>query len=618
MNKLLGKVKQKFSGYLIYIIIIFVLLLKSLYFMVSSKLYLQPVFSISNLLMIIMSILTCILIVSLVLFFKRKKLVFTIINLAISILLIADLDVMKYYYTPVSLNMIASVDLRMLGGVGDSVSNVMSIWDFLLIIDIPICIWLVVKDFFYKRVSNRKIKCGAIVIAVSLIAILLTTIPIRACLDGTENKIIASTGPYYFHLKNTFDFLANKISNKSLSEKDKDVINKYFTEKNSNTKSDYKGILKGRNVIVLQLEALQQFYIGAKVNGEEITPNLNKLIGESLYFNNIYYQVAGGNTSDAEFDTNTSMYPAKEGSAYALYQNNYFHSMPALLKEQGYKAYSFHAYKNFFWNRDVMHYKLGFDRFYSEKDFKLDDMYGFSEGKGLSDISFYRQVREIQDKSQPYYSFMISLSSHHPFYAFDKDTGMDVGKYKNTFLGNSIKAQHYSDKAIGTLMQKLKDEGVYDSTVFVLYGDHSAIPKSEFPALAEFLGLPQNDFTWVSLQKIPLIIHCEGLDAGKIIDITGGQVDILPTLANLLGLDAPYAMGTDLLNASSNSAIFRNGSFVNGDVYYDNWKDTFYQLSKDTVLDNDADKVNMKDQAAKELRINDLIQNKDAFRSMLR
>lgn len=568
--------------------------------------------------MILINILTCILLVSLVFFFKRKMLVFTIINLAFSVLLIFDMDVMKYYYTPVSLNQILSVDLRMIGGVGDSVTSVLSIWDFLLVIDLPIFIWIVVKDFIHKRTSERKIKHGIIVFIVSIISVLLVNIPVKATSDDTCNKIVASTGPYFYHFQNIYKVISGKISGNKLSDVDRDVINEFFTEKNSNKESNLNGILKGRNVIMLQMEAFQQFYIRAKIDGTEITPNLNKLIGESLYFNNIYYQVAGGNTSDAEFAANTSMYPAKEGSAYTLYQNNYFYSLPALLKKEGYSTYSFHAYKRFFWNRDAMHEKLGYDRFYSEQDFKLDDMYGFIKGKGLSDISFYKQVRDMRDKSEPYFNFMISLSSHHPFYAFTEDTGINVGKYENTFVGNSIKALHYSDKAIGTLIQRLKDEGVYDSTVFVLYGDHSAIPKSEFPALAEFLGLPENDFTWVSLQKVPLIIHSHGLEAGKVITTTGGQVDILPTLANLLGIDAPYAIGTDLLNTKENIAILRNGSFITGDVYYDSWKDKFFQLSTGAVLENDEKNVNMKKQAAYELKINDLIQNKDAFRSILR
>ena len=169
----------------------------------------------------------------------------------------------------------------------------------------------------------------------------------------------------------------------------------------------------------MQLEAIQQFVIGTKFNGKEITPNLNKFINDSAYFENFYYQIGAGNTSDAEFLANTSLYPLNEGAVYFRFPANTYESTANLLKKQGYATYAAHANNPSFWNRMEMYKALGFDKFINSKSLVLDEFLGW----GLSDMSFLKQSLNKIDVSRPFYGFFITLSSHYPFNYFEDYSG---------------------------------------------------------------------------------------------------------------------------------------------------------------------------------------------------
>ena len=125
----------------------------------------------------------------------------------------------------------------------------------------------------------------------------------------------------------------------------------------------YRGIAEGRNVITIQVEALQNFVLNLEYNGQVITPNLNALLTQdTLYFDNYYYQIGGGNTADAEFAVNNSLYAPVDEAAYSRYADNDFYSMAKLLKDNGFtSATAFHGYVNTFWNRNVAYPGQGFD-----------------------------------------------------------------------------------------------------------------------------------------------------------------------------------------------------------------------------------------------------------------
>jgi phosphoglycerol transferase MdoB-like AlkP superfamily enzyme len=356
---------------------------------------------------------------------------------------------------------------------------------------------------------------------------------------------------------------------------------------------------------------MQEFVINRKIAGKEITPNLNKLISDSLYFDNLHYQIGAGNTSDAEFLSNTSLYPAKEGSVYYRFTQNTYDSLPRILKEQSYESYAMHAFTAGFWNRTEMYQTLGFDKFVNGDDYIPDDFEGWN-GDALSDASFFRQSVEKFDSSNPFYAFMITLSSHHPFNDFENHD-FYTAEFEGTYIGNYMKAAHYADKCIGEFVDDLEKRGILENTLLVLYGDHSAVPKHLAGQMMDLLNMKYSELEWTKLQKVPLIIHYPGLKNGEKVSTTGGQIDILPTIANLMGFEAPYAIGKDLLNTQKGYAVLRNGTVITDDyVFLNDTGETFDIKTGSALKKKDYEKEISS--YLEELTISDLIIEKDALK----
>jgi lipoteichoic acid synthase len=316
--------------------------------------------------------------------------------------------------------------------------------------------------------------------------------------------------------------------------------------------------------------------------GEEITPNLNKLIKRSAYFNNYFYQIAAGGTSDAEFMSNNSIYPASSGAAYFLYSNNDYLSLPKALVNNGYETAALHGYRETFWNRNIMYKTLGFQNFFGEKSYDVNEKIGL----GLSDKEFLSQsLDKLHNLSNPYYAFLITLSSHYPYDDTSNYGEFNVGEYENSLLGNYLKAIHYTDAQLGMFIDKLEEDGTLDNSVLAIYGDHYAIPKDKQDELAKFMNIDNmTELQWAKLQKVPLIVHFPK-DANKgLQEIYGGEMDLYPTLSNLFDLPNENQLGKDLFNTKDGTVIFRNGSFTDGNIFYLSQSNSFYSIDSDKNL----------------------------------
>lgn len=340
---------------------------------------------------------------------------------------------------------------------------------------------------------------------------------------------------------------------------------------------EYFGSQKGKNVIVIQMEAFQNFPLHQSLDGQELTPVLNGLAGEGFYFPHVFQQVGPGNTSDAEFMSNTSVYPIATLAMSTGFGDRELPGLPRLLRDKGYEAYTFHVNKVGFWNRNELYPALGFNGYYDKGYFKNDHFNAF----GASDEQLYATAVEklaaLQKKGTPFYAQLVTASSHHPFQIPDSFKKIKVPEnLQGTMLGNYLTAVNYTDYAVGTLIDGLKQQGMWDDTVLVLYGDHFGLQPKEVPAeqVEEALGTPYDDR--ISRFNIPLIIHVPGMEQGQVVERTGGQLDVLPTVANLLGVSLKdegfTAFGHDLLNIDSNVVGMRyylpTGSFFNDEVMF--------------------------------------------------
>ncbi|MBW7459022.1 LTA synthase family protein, partial [Paenibacillus sepulcri] len=346
----------------------------------------------------------------------------------------------------------------------------------------------------------------------------------------------------------------------------------------------YWNSAKGKNVIIVQLEAFQNFLVDLKIDGKEITPNMNALVHDHFYFPHFFQQVGQGNTADAEFVVNTSLYVPPNGAASEIYADRALPSMPKLLGANGYQTATFHTNSVIFWNRDQLYKALGWGKYYDDKFFGKSDLVSF----GASDEVLYAKTAEelarFQESGKPFYAQIISMSGHHPFRIPAAKFKMELPKrYKGTLVGDYIQSQNYADYALGQFIDELKKNGVWDNSVIVLYGDHQGLPiyslnNKEKKLMKEIYS---RDYSLPDMMNIPLVISVPN-EQPQVFQQVGGQSDIYPTVANLIGvpLKDQVIFGRDILNQTANvlperyylpsgSFITAKGAFVPGSGYAD-------------------------------------------------
>jgi len=338
----------------------------------------------------------------------------------------------------------------------------------------------------------------------------------------------------------------------------------------------YFGVAKGLNLILVQMESTENFVVGLSINGQPITPNLNKLLEESLYFPRFYSQIGQGTTSDAEFASNTSIYPLASGAISKKFIGMPYPSLPRILQKEGYTSMTFHPNDITFWRRDNLYPSLGFEHVYDKSFYQDEDMVG---RWGSSDEVLFKKgvpiLSEYQNNRQLFYASFITLSNHHPYNLPENKKRLVLpAQLRGTFMENYLTSVHYQDYALGLFIADLKANDLWNQSLFVTFGDHFGISKTQetenqaiFPVL---LGRPHDD---IDRLNIPLFIHAPGLKP-QIIPKIGGQVDLLPTICNLLGitLDNPKIFGQDILNHPQNLIGFRyyspDGTFISPEILH--------------------------------------------------
>lgn len=528
----------------------------------------------------------------------RNKWIPLIFFTFLSFLLFADAVYFSFFNRYLSVQMLGAAEV--LGDIGDSVKAVIRPKFFLLFVDlIPLYIWAwrirnyswnVQKvtwnsDFVNIEGNEPTFKAKLPVriywkkpLAVILVLLLLVVNPGSfPLLTSISNQEL-----YSYHIK---DLVGGAKEAMGIGSGNLSIFKDHYkTEKDG----PLFGVAKGKNLIVIQLESFQNFVIGMEYNGQEVTPNLNALLKENtIYFDNYYQQIGSGNTSDAEFASNNSMYGSLTSYTYKLFGNNYFRGLPVLLSEQGYSTAVFHGFDNrSFWNREAAYPSLGFQRYYGGAgDYAIKERIGW----GMADTDFFPQtVTLMQELEEPFYSFVISLSQHHPFkmpakYDFIKLLPED----KDTTAGNYLNSAAYVDHALGIFFKDLKKAGLYENSIIAIYGDHVGLTHAEDidSSMNRLLG---KTYDFQHMMNIPLIItlpETEGnTPLNQTVSTAGGQMDLMPTLAYLMGfekLDTLY-FGHNLLTVDSGfvaeQTYMPRGSFFN-DAYG-------YEMSRDGVFEN--------------------------------
>ena len=189
----------------------------------------------------------------------------------------------------------------------------------------------------------------------------------------------------------------------------------------------------------------------------------------------------------------------------------------------------------------------------------------------------------MEHLQQPFYAKFITVSNHYPYSSFKNDEdGFPLATTKDETINGYFATANYLDTALKEFFDYMKASGLYDKSIFVLYGDHYGISNTRNKELASLLGKDSDswtDFDNAQLQRVPFMIHVPGTTNGGINHTYGGQVDALPTLLHLLGIDSKkyLQLGKDLFSADHKQVVaFRDGDFVTpqytfyGGKMYDN------------------------------------------------
>ncbi|MCD2257018.1 LTA synthase family protein [Lactobacillus sp. CC-MHH1034] len=392
----------------------------------------------------------------------------------------------------------------------------------------------------------------------------------------------------------------------------------------------YFGTAKGKNVIIIHLESFQQFLIDKKIDNQEVTPFLNSLYHDksTISFSNFFHEVGQGRTSDAETMLETGLFGLPEGSVFtSLGSDNTFEAAPAILQQtQGYDSAVFHGNTGSFWNRKDVYRNLGYNYFFDASYF--DTSKDNAIGYGLKDkLLFAESTKYLERLQQPFYTKFITVTNHFPFSLSDTDSDFPKPDTDDDIVNNYFRTAHYLDESLQQFFDYLKASGLYDNTLVMIYGDHYGLSNSDNLSLAPLLDKTSSEWTAfdnAQLQRVPLMFHMPGLKGG-INSTYGGEIDVLPTLMHLLGVDTtPYMfMGTDLLSSQHNAIVaFRNRDFVtptytvlggkgaSGTVYDNKTGNIIKDLSNQQIKKLNADQQNVSDR----LSISDNLNNKNLLR----
>ena len=481
------------------------------------------------------------------------------------------------------------------------------------------------EDTTFKRVSkNNVFKTLYTMILVILIIFLssLKTVDYgRLNSQWNREYLVSRFGVYLYQINDMVKSIEPKMATLFGKDKAYKEINEFYEDRgNLRQKNKYTDIFKGKNVIAVHAESMQRAVVDLKINGREVTPNLNKLKDNSIYFDNFYSQVSFGTSSDTEFTLATSLLPVSSGTVFINYSDRDYRSFYQLLKKEDYYVFSMHANTGDFWNRNRMHQNLGYDKFYDKSTYNIDEEIGF----GLSDRSFITQsvekIKEINKEHKKFFGTLITLSNHTPFdynelfgdFPVTKTVdGKEYPYMKDTKLGNYFVSAHYADQQLGLLVELLEKEGIMDDTVLVIYGDHDArLSTSQWNRFYNYdyktdgildkedPNYKELDYYWQEInRRVPAIIYTNDKNLqdkyNKKINTAMGMYNLMPTLGNMLGVYNKYALGEDIMNKKDNLVPFPNGNYVTNYVYYNDNKEE-YKLLTDNPLSEDYIKENKK------------------------
>lgn len=308
---------------------------------------------------------------------------------------------------------------------------------------------------------------------------------------------------------------------------------------------------KRSNLLIVFAESLESWVLEKKVDGKEITPCLNRLLKEksTLYAPNVLTQVKGGRSIDAQLMICSGLLPLMSGTYSSLYYDNTFYTLQKAMRGLKHsRSYLLTIDKVSTWNQGAVARSFGTDTIISYHDFKMTEAFGTH--KRIGDASFFQQCREKIERGEVWkpgesvYMQFVTYSGHAPFKLPDHLRTITFPASIPEKAADYMTTAHYTDKAIGDFVAYLKTLPQYKETIVVIVGDHEGLASYR----QELVGNPACRGLVSDKQLTPFIVL--NSPVGMRYDKFMGQIDIYPTLLNLMQLDAYrwHGMGQSILD----------------------------------------------------------------------
>ena len=421
------------------------------------------------------------------------------------------------------------------------------------------------------------------------------------------------------------------LASDSSSKEIKELAN-YFNNLTPTNKNEYTGMFKGYNVIFISVEGLSGYAIDPT-----LTPTLYKMQHEGFYFTNFYTALHYTSTSNGECQHLLGLYP-KDGNPISMKRSgevkmNAYFSLAQQLGREGYVNLAYHNNENNLYGRAASHTNLGYD--YRYMGHGMGGEYS-SSGKMLwpQRDSYMAEITvgDYVNLSAPFNVYYMTISGHTPY-----SWNWVAKQYKDILepYSWSEKTKAYVatviefDRMMEVLLKSLEDAGKLDNTLIIAAPDH--IPYSDTDVLDELAGksFGANETLAKSLSEKNLdteiyrscaIIWSHSMTEPVVVDKVTCQVDLLPTVSNLLGLsyDSRMLAGKDAMCEDEGMVIFHSKSWRTDSGFYNALTQTFTPAPGVTMTeDEQAEYVSyMKKYAANKLNMTAKIIENDFYNVM--
>lgn len=489
---------------------------------------------------------------------------------------------------------------------GEGIEFINSIFLYIKPVDVIVVLvgiaFIVLSIFTQKFISkeNKKTKVITIVISGFLIITLFATVQILIGKSKPANhwnafsvkrniynqfndskRALMLCGLYEYSFRDFYlTFL--KFDSKDYDEYHKE-IDKFIKNNNNKNTSQYNGKYKDKNLIFIMLENIDTWMIN-----ENAMPVLYNLKKNSIDFTE-HYSIAysSGATFNTEFVANTGIIPSitELRTAYSYNLNNYSYSLANLFKKAGYKVNSIHKNNGQFYNRDNIHIAWGYENHYNKTNININ---------GNIDLDTVL-VSENIDKiiySEKFMTFYITYSAHMPFAYTKNECKENIEYIKNKFNSKNeeflcaMSQAKVTDDSIKIIIDKLKDEKIFEDTVIVFFTDHYAYSMNE-----ELIMSQKNETDKDLLNKVPFFIYDGGKTQMEVAKVNS-NIDILPTIADLFGLsyNPSLYLGNSIFAEDFKEIVpFSDGTWYDGKIKFNSdYKDkiTDYILETNEYVNN--------------------------------